>query len=72
MPSAETVATADANLPAKHEYHVVPNSTHFAFLFLCPPGIEGTSRFRLPPGSDSLRPRTGEESARNLHGCAGL
>jgi predicted dienelactone hydrolase len=20
----------------------VPNSTHFAFLFLCPPGIEGT------------------------------
>jgi predicted dienelactone hydrolase len=42
MPSAETVATADANLPAKHEYHVVPNSTHFAFLFLCPPGIEGT------------------------------
>jgi predicted dienelactone hydrolase len=32
MPSAETVATADANLPAKHEYHVVPNSTHLPLI----------------------------------------
>jgi len=34
----------DANLPAKHEYHVVPNSTHFAFLFICPPGLEEAVR----------------------------
>jgi predicted dienelactone hydrolase len=26
----------DRNLPAKHEYHVVPNAGHFAFV-LCPP-----------------------------------
>ncbi len=37
MPSAATVAAADKNLPAKHEYHMVPNSTHFAFIFVCPP-----------------------------------
>jgi hypothetical protein len=44
MPSAESVAAVDANLPAKHEYHVVPNSTHFAFLFICPPGLEEAVR----------------------------
>jgi hypothetical protein len=27
----------DRNLPGKHEYHVVPNSGHFAFLIPCPP-----------------------------------
>jgi predicted dienelactone hydrolase len=32
----ESVAAVDANLPAKHEYHVVPNSAHFAFLPPCP------------------------------------
>jgi predicted dienelactone hydrolase len=37
MPSAATVAAVDKNLPAKHEYHVVPKSTHFAFLSICPP-----------------------------------
>ena len=39
MPSAESVAAVDRNLPAMHEYHVVPNSGHFAFLFICPPGL---------------------------------
>jgi predicted dienelactone hydrolase len=39
MPSAATVAAVDKNLAANHEYHVVPNSTHFAFLFICPPAV---------------------------------
>jgi predicted dienelactone hydrolase len=39
MPSAESVAAVDRSLPAKHEYHVVPNSAHFAFLFICPPAL---------------------------------
>jgi predicted dienelactone hydrolase len=33
----ESVAAVDANLPAKHEYHVVPNAGHFVFLTPCPP-----------------------------------
>ena len=33
----ESVASVDANLPAKHQYHVVPNSAHFGFLPPCPP-----------------------------------
>jgi predicted dienelactone hydrolase len=33
------VAIVDSNLPAKHEYHVVPNSGHFAFLAPCPPAL---------------------------------
>ena len=33
------VAALDANLPAKHEYHVVPNSGHFAFVPPCPPAM---------------------------------
>jgi predicted dienelactone hydrolase len=32
------VAVVDRGLPAKHEYHVVPNSGHFAFLH-CPPAM---------------------------------
>jgi predicted dienelactone hydrolase len=39
MPSAESVAAVDKGLPAKHEYRVVPNSGHFAFLFICPPAL---------------------------------
>ena len=39
MPSAESVAAVDRSLPAKHEYHVVPNSAHFAFLFICPSAL---------------------------------
>lgn len=33
------VAAVDKNLPAPHEYHVVPNSGHFAFLPPCPPAL---------------------------------
>jgi predicted dienelactone hydrolase len=39
MPSVATVAAVDKNLRTQHEYHVVPNSTHFAFLFVCPPAL---------------------------------
>jgi predicted dienelactone hydrolase len=31
------VAAVDRSLPGKHDYHVVPNSGHFAFLTPCPP-----------------------------------
>jgi predicted dienelactone hydrolase len=41
QPSAESVAAVDRSLPAKHEYHVVPNATHVAFLSICPPGFAG-------------------------------
>jgi predicted dienelactone hydrolase len=34
-----SVDIVDKNLPAKHEYHVVPNSGHFAFLAPCPPAL---------------------------------
>jgi predicted dienelactone hydrolase len=33
------VAAVDRNLPTQHEYHVVPNSGHFAFLGPCPPAL---------------------------------
>jgi len=33
------VAAVDANLPARHEYHVVSNSWHFSFLAPCPPAL---------------------------------
>ena len=35
----ESVVAVDKNLPAKHEYRVVPNSGHFAFLTPCPPAV---------------------------------
>jgi predicted dienelactone hydrolase len=34
----ESIAAVDRNLRAKHEYHVVPNAGHFAFV-LCSPAI---------------------------------
>jgi len=34
----ESIAAVDRNLRAKHEYHVVPNAGHFAFV-LCPPAF---------------------------------
>lgn len=34
----ESVAAVNQNLPAKHEYHLVPNSVHFAFI-VCPPAL---------------------------------
>jgi predicted dienelactone hydrolase len=33
------VDIVDKNLAVKHEYHVVPNSGHFAFLAPCPPAL---------------------------------
>jgi predicted dienelactone hydrolase len=39
MSSVATVAGVDKNLAVNHEYHVVPNSTHWAFLFICPPAV---------------------------------
>jgi predicted dienelactone hydrolase len=33
----ESVAAVDSNLPAQHEYHVVPHSGHLVFLAPCPP-----------------------------------
>ena len=35
----EDVAMVDRNLPVRHEYHVVPNSGHFAFLAPCAPAF---------------------------------
>jgi pimeloyl-ACP methyl ester carboxylesterase len=35
----ECVAAVNGNLPANHEYHLVPNSGHFAFLIPCPPAL---------------------------------
>jgi predicted dienelactone hydrolase len=34
-----SVDVVDKNLPTKHEYHVVPNSGHFAFLAPCPSAL---------------------------------
>jgi predicted dienelactone hydrolase len=35
----DMVAAVDTGLPIKHEYHLVPNSGHFAFLAPCPPAL---------------------------------
>ena len=43
-------------VPARHEYHVVPNSAHFAFLTPCPPAVT-TERPELcvdAPGFDRV------------------
>jgi len=34
-----TADIVDKNLPSKHEYHVLPNAGHFAFLAPCPPAL---------------------------------
>jgi predicted dienelactone hydrolase len=34
--SLESIAAVDRSLPAEHEYHVVSNGGHFAFLIPCP------------------------------------
>jgi predicted dienelactone hydrolase len=34
-----TADIVDKNLPSKHEYHVIPNAGHFAFLAPCPPAL---------------------------------
>jgi predicted dienelactone hydrolase len=50
----DSVAVIDKGLEGKHEYHVVPNAGHFAFLPPCPPELakafsEGCTD---PPGFD--------------------
>ena len=42
--SPESVAAVNRNLPAQHEYHIVPDAGHFAFLTPCPPALAA----RLP------------------------
>jgi predicted dienelactone hydrolase len=37
--SPESVAAVDRSLPAPHEYRVVSNAGHFAFLIPCPPAL---------------------------------
>ena len=34
-----TADIVDKSLPSKHEYRVVPNAGHFAFLAPCPPAL---------------------------------
>jgi len=48
------VATLDSGLPVKHEYHVVPNSEHFAFFTPCPPPLTkvGPEICKDAPGFD--------------------
>jgi predicted dienelactone hydrolase len=36
--SPESVAAVDRSLPARHEFHMVPNAGHFAFM-ICPPAL---------------------------------
>jgi len=45
------VATLDANLPAKHEYHVASNADHEAF---CAPFQAGPQLCKDPPGFDRV------------------
>jgi predicted dienelactone hydrolase len=52
----EGVAAVDRNLPAKHEYHLVPNAGHNAFLTPCLPAF-AEERPKLcadPPGFDRV------------------
>ena len=50
----EGVATINRNLTEKHEYHVVPNAGHFAFL-LCGPSIKVVPIFCTDaPGFDRV------------------
>jgi predicted dienelactone hydrolase len=37
--SPESVAAVNSNLPKQHEYHIVPNAAHFAFLTPCSPTL---------------------------------
>jgi predicted dienelactone hydrolase len=37
--SPASVAAVARSLPARNEYHVVPNAGHFAFLIPCPPAL---------------------------------
>jgi predicted dienelactone hydrolase len=51
----DRVAAVEKSLPAQHEYHVVPNSGHLAFM-ICPPAL-AKKRPELctdPPGFDRV------------------
>jgi len=37
--SPASIAAVNRNLPVEHEYHIVPNAAHFAFLAPCPPSL---------------------------------
>jgi predicted dienelactone hydrolase len=47
----ESVAGVDRNLPAKHEYHVVPNTWHAGFA-LCPAFLKDDPHCKDAPGFD--------------------
>jgi hypothetical protein len=49
----ESVATVDRNLPANHEYHVVPNSEHLDFL-ICPFALGKDPGCTDAPGFDRV------------------
>jgi predicted dienelactone hydrolase len=49
----ESVAAVDRSLPAKHEYHVVPNSWHLDF-FICPPALAKAPVCTDAPGFDRV------------------
>jgi predicted dienelactone hydrolase len=51
----ESVAAVNQNLPARHEYHLVPNSAHFAFM-ICPPALAKAlpEICTDPPGFDRI------------------
>jgi len=51
-----SVDIVDKNLPTKHEYHVVANSGHFAFLAPCPPAMAAELPYICtdPPGFDRV------------------
>ena len=51
----ESIATVDRNLPSKHEYHIVPNSAHFAFLPCSPALAKNRPELRADaPGFDRV------------------
>ena len=53
--SLETVATLVRNLPVKPDFHVVPNSGHFAFLVPCPPAANAPAELCVDsPGFDRV------------------
>jgi predicted dienelactone hydrolase len=49
----ESVAAVHRNLPATHEYHVVPNSRHLDFL-ICPPALANKPICKDAPGFDRV------------------
>jgi predicted dienelactone hydrolase len=53
----EAFAAVHRSLPAKHEYHVVPNAGHFAFLFICPSAVAKAAPREICVDASGLRPR---------------